>query len=498
MNGTEISHLNKPKPIPWYNNRILHIVVLLFISSFILFPKIKNTPLHDFDEARYATSALETVNSGNWITMTYNHLPDLGNLKFPLGTWLIAINYKLFGVNEVSVRLWSVIFTILTTILVYLLGSLIKNRWLGILAALIFITSIQVVNGHAGITGDFDAGASFFLTLSLFLFLLFYKTRKNSFLFFSMVTVGLGTMYKSFIPGFIPLVIIFIFLLFSKEKKYFFNPKIIFFCTAIIIAIISPWLIARSISDNSFILKLLGGDYWQRFTSSLTNGPPGSFWFYPIQLKDSFYPWIYFLPFGLFLVFKDYIKNKNKDYSFLLIWIFTVFLIFSVATTKNFWYILPIFPAMAIVVALFWSTLLKVFLELKWGKILSVALIALLIINIVSAILNADYYFDIHKNYNNFSSFINQESVKKELLSSDIIVNNLVVSQSNLFYLERLLNDKFTVSSIISCNLQDNQRWLVGSDANFLRLYLKSCPGRKIISRYVTIIDSDIAYSLIR
>lgn len=493
---SETKSIHGPETTSRYNNRILHIVVLIFISSVILFPKITNTSLNDWDEARHAVNALEIINSGNWITTTYNHEPDLTNIKFPLGAWLIAINYKLFGINEFSVRLWSVIFTILTTVLVYLLGSLIKDRWSGILAALIFITSMQVINGHAGITGDYDAGASFFLTLSLFLFLLSYKTRKNSPLFFSMAAVGLGTMYKSFVPGLIPLVIIFIFLLFSKEKKYFLNPKTIFLCASIIIAIISPWLIARSMSDSSFIPKLLSFDYWQRLTLSVDKHS-GSFWFYLIQMKDGFYPWIYFLPLGLFLAFKNYIKNKNEDYLFLLISFSTIFLIFSVAVTKNFWYILPIFPAAALIVALFWSTLLGVVSKLKFGKVLFVVSVAFLILNIISAILNTKHFLYMRKNHNNFSSFINQESVKKELLSSSVVVHEYVVTQSNLFYLERLLNDKFTISSTISCNLDDNQRWMLSSDDNFLRQFLKNCPERKIMSRYIDG-NSDLFYSLIR
>ena len=116
MNKTKTIHLLESETTFWYNNKILHIVLLIFVSSIILFPNINSNPIYSWDEARHAINALEMLRSGDWITLTYNKVPDMANLKFPLGAWLIVIDYKLLGVNEFSLRLWSVLFTILTTI----------------------------------------------------------------------------------------------------------------------------------------------------------------------------------------------------------------------------------------------------------------------------------------------------------------------------------------------------------------------------------------------
>jgi len=456
------------------------------MSCLILFPKIKNIPLNDWDESRHAVNALEMINSGDWITVTYDNEPDMANIKFPLGAWLIAINYKLFGVNEFSVRLWSVIFTILTTVLVYLWGNLIKNQWLGLTAALIFISSTQVVSIHAGITGDYDAGASFFMALSLFLFTIFYKTKNKNFLFFSMAAVGIGIMYKSFIPGLLPLAIIFICLLFSKEIRYFLNLKTILVCAGIIAAIISPWLIARSMSDGSFVFKLLSFDYWNRLTG-VVDDHSAPFWYYITQMKNSFYPWIYFLPLGLFFLLKIK-KYKDMDCLILLVSFFLTLSIFSIAQTKNIWYILPLFPIMAIIVAISWAVVWEKFSELKFNKILLSVLTIFMIINIASGVLNADVYFNTQNvtRKNDFSYLINQELVKKDLLSSDVIVHKTVIAQnqSNLFYLKKLLNDNFIIGSEILCDLNQNTLWIVSIDMGSLRGFTEHCPDRKIIAAY--------------
>lgn len=484
MNETKIIHLRKSNTVFWYNNQILHIVLLLLVASIVLFPNIKNSPVYSWDEARHAVNALEMLRSGDWITLTYNNQPDMANLKFPLGAWLIVINYKLFGINEFSLRLWSAIFTILTTVSVYFIGSLIKNRWLGIIAALVFISSMLAVVKHAGLSGDYDAGASFFLTLSLLLFLLFYKNRYRRFLYLSMASVGLGVMYKSFIPGLLPLVVIFIFLLFSKDKKLLFNPKILLYSFLIIIGIVSPWLIARSAVDTSFISKLIGVDYWNRLTSAVDDhGEP--FWFYITQMKNGFYPWLYFLPFGLILLFKNYFKDRNENSIFLLIWFFTIFLIFSVAQTKNYWYILPTFPVMALIVASFWIMLLEKVSKARFSRTLSFVLVSFLIFNIVLALLNVKYYLYTYENRNQLPRFINQESIKKELESLDVLlVSNNLGTQSNLFYLKRLLDDRFVFSSTLYCLLNNKHGMLIKADANFVRKLLESCPERKISGSY--------------
>ena len=464
--------------------KILHVIFLIFVSSVILFPNINNNPVNSWDEARHAVNALEMINSGDWVTLRFNNEPDMANIKFPLGAWLIAINYKLFGINEVSLRLWSVIFTILTTILVYFLGSLIRSRWTGILAALIFITNVQVVVAHSGITGDYDAGASFFVALSLFLFLLFYKTRKGSFWILSMVSIGFGIMYKSFVPGLIPLFIIFIFLLISKERKNINLKKLFFYAALIIMAIISPWLIARSLSDSSFLFKLLNLDYWQRLTSSV-DGHGAPFWYYLIQMNQGFYPWLYFFMPGLIVILASYFKNKDENNLFILLWFFITFLIFSIAETKNYWYMLPAFPAMVIIISLFYATLLETVFKLKFGKILSVALVAFVILIIVTSFFYVRSFFYKHQDRDHLSFVIKEESIKKELLSSDmVVVSSNLKSQSNFFYLKRLLNGRFIFSSNISCNLNNKEILLVKAEATFIDKFLEVCPERRVSERY--------------
>jgi hypothetical protein len=168
-----------------------------------------------------------------------------------------------------------------------------------------------------------------------------------------------------------------------------------------------------------------------------------------------------------------------------LIWFFTIFLLFSIATTKNYWYILPVFPAMALIVSSFWLMLLEAVSKIKFGKTLSVVLVAFLTLNIILAFFNVKYSLVIYRNRNLFPVFVNQESIKKELESLDVLlVGANLRTQSNFFYLKRLLGDRFVFSSELYCNLNDKQRMLLKADANLVRKFLESCPQREVSGHY--------------
>lgn len=205
-------------------------------------------------------------------------------------------------------------------------------------------------------------------------------------------------------------------------------------------------------------------------------------------MRISFYPWFYFLPLGLLFIFKIYNKYKDECFLILLISFFLTFSIFSFAGTKNIWYILPLFPIMSVVVAIFLAVVWEKFSELKFNSILLSVLTFFIITNIVSGSLYADAYFRgaLSTKRNEFSALINQEFVKKELLSSDVIVHQTIIaqSQSNLFYLKKLLNDKFTIGSEVLCNLNPNQVWIVSIDIKSLRGFLKHCPNREVVAAY--------------
>ncbi len=66
----------------------LYSSIALICAGILCFAYLPDYPISMWDEARLANNALEMDLSGNWIVTTFDHVPDYGNVKFPLLIWL--------------------------------------------------------------------------------------------------------------------------------------------------------------------------------------------------------------------------------------------------------------------------------------------------------------------------------------------------------------------------------------------------------------------------
>src|SRR5918997_1349978 len=82
----------------------------LFAAALVLWGLfLGDLPLRDWDEGTRALIAREIYRTGNWLYPTLQGEPYL--LKPPLMDWLIALSYKLWGVQEFTTRLPGALFT---------------------------------------------------------------------------------------------------------------------------------------------------------------------------------------------------------------------------------------------------------------------------------------------------------------------------------------------------------------------------------------------------
>jgi 4-amino-4-deoxy-L-arabinose transferase-like glycosyltransferase len=117
-----------------------------------------------WDESRNGVSALEMSRSNNWLVTTYQGIPDMSSVKPPLYIWLMAIMYKIIGVSELGLRLPSAVGVSLVVLTIYLFSlKALKNRWIGIVGALIILSSMGFPDLHIGRTGDYDALLTLFM-----------------------------------------------------------------------------------------------------------------------------------------------------------------------------------------------------------------------------------------------------------------------------------------------------------------------------------------------
>ena len=209
---------------------IFFLITVLIIVSFCSILFIENHSLVAHDESLYANRAKLIIDSNNWLTpFEKAHHKTIGSY------WLIALSFKIFGLNEFSARLPSYIFSILSSFVLFKIIKDISSLGIGLIS--IFTLSSSFI---WFIYGRYCSPDTLYIFLNLLGILFLLKTsnslkekNKNKFLFLSGLALSLPFFVRSYLQ-LLPLVSIFP-LIYCKVKKlryenirYFFLWKLIF------------------------------------------------------------------------------------------------------------------------------------------------------------------------------------------------------------------------------------------------------------------------------
>jgi 4-amino-4-deoxy-L-arabinose transferase-like glycosyltransferase len=325
-------------------------LLLLLVIALPLFLHLDFLTIRLWDEARTAINAYEMYHSKNYLIPTYQGEPDMWNLKPPLMVWLQVLFMKLIGVNEWSVRLPSALAALFTCIIIMLISvRYVKKFWLGFFCVLVLVTSRGYVGYHNARTGDYDALLTLFLTLGNFAFFIFLENSKPKYLYLFVISMILAVLTKStaalmILPG------LFIYVILKRKLLILLKNKHLYICLVIFIISASSYYLLREIYNQGYLKEIWASDFGGRYMDTLF-GHKHSFWYYFGNLFDHrFIIWVFFIPFGVYFGLKNK-DNRIKNLTlFSSIITLTYFLFISSAQTKLFWYALPMYPFLAILV----------------------------------------------------------------------------------------------------------------------------------------------------
>src|SRR3989339_81523 len=277
-------------------------VQIFFISCIaivFLFCKLWEGGLASYDDSFYAAQARGMVEANDYLTPHYGGEAIHHNDPFCL--WSMAIAFKIFGFSEYTARFYSAFFGFLTILLVFFLGRAIYNNWTGFFASLILMTTLIWMKfaRHA----MFDITLSFWVTLTIFLFILSRKTKNkdhaNFYLVLTGIATGMAILTKSILGSF-AMISIFLFLLFSRDLKTLFNP---FYLLSILLALAVPaaWIIPNYAKYGKEFIDIHYG--WIIFQRGFVHyRDKQDFWSYLTYVKNIwilYWPWVPFAFFGL-------------------------------------------------------------------------------------------------------------------------------------------------------------------------------------------------------
>ncbi len=333
-------------------------VGVLAMAMLLYFAGLGSYPLLDPDEGRYAEIPREMLETGDFITPRLNYVKYFE--KPPLYYWITAGSMAIFGQKEWAVRLVPAVAGFLTLLLIMGLGKRIFDGPTGVLGAWVYLTSvIPIVLARLPII---DGVFSLFLTATWGTWYLGYKAhakpKRRIWYCISWACLGLAVMTKGIAAIALTGLIAGGFILCRRDWRALLSfewmPGLLIFALIVV-----PWHWAVASRNPGFFHFYIVVQHFARLVSHEHAKP---FWFF-----------MAIFPFGMLLwtafFFPALVKSLKKAYQalrlprgaqphgeavlFLLIWVFAVIGLFSVSTCKLIPYILPAYPAMALLIAYF-------------------------------------------------------------------------------------------------------------------------------------------------
>ncbi len=323
----------------WANKLGLFFVLSITI---ILYFRLGRDGLFDWDEGIYSELGRSLLNTKDLLTPFWNGAPWLE--KPPGIAWVSAIGIFLFGPGELGARLLMPLFAGYTLYMVYLLGTRLGSWRHGLIAAGVLATFNLFLGRTRAINTDMPLLASITTTI---LFLL--DNRPAWWVALSMFG---GVWFKG-LAGLMSLVIALPLFL-AKSKRYLLST--IYY----LLIFILPWHIYAYLKHGpDFYIPYFFEQVIRRATTQIEFHFENRYYYFNYLYENLGIGVLLIALIGaVSLVFRiiDYKKlpstiNQRPLAITLLWWVLAPLAIFTLAKTRLFWYILPIYPALALLIS---------------------------------------------------------------------------------------------------------------------------------------------------
>jgi len=326
----------------------LHILLLCAVWAVLTLPSLGATSLWDIDEGLNAEAAREMLESGNWIVPSFNYKPRTA--KPALLYWLQSAAYRNLGVNEFAARLPSAVAALGVVLLTYGLGRRMFDATTGLFAGIILASCIQFcILAHAATP---DMLLLFGVMLGFALFWHGYMFNGRLWLLTCAFGSAFAVLAKGPVGIVLPLMTTGLFLFSRGELKRFLDWRLLG-GTAIFCLIALPWyVLVGSETHGAFLRGFWWNENVNRFLEPLESHH-GPIFFYPVVLIVGLAPWCVFLIPAVWNAIQESSNEENGrlPMRLLLFWTGTYLAFFTAAATKLPNYVLPTYPAFALMTA---------------------------------------------------------------------------------------------------------------------------------------------------
>ena len=304
------------------------------------------------DEGRYAEISREMFASGDWVTIRYNALKYFE--KPPFHMWVTTLAYELFGVGDWQARLCVALSAIVG------LGAsvLAATRWFGARAGL--LTGLALLAAPMwSIAGHFN---SLDMTLSgalacVLAFMILAQhpeaspAARRGWMLACWVAMGVAILTKGLVGIALPGLVLVVYTVLTRDFGLWRRLHLASGIVAMLVVTV-PWFWLISTRNPEFPHFFFIHEHWDRYTST-THSRTGSPWYFVPLLLLGFLPWLGLTP-RMWATVRERagaVRGAGgKPFQpalMALIWAAAIFVFFSLSGSKLPGYIVPIFPALA-------------------------------------------------------------------------------------------------------------------------------------------------------
>ncbi len=335
-----MNELHKNKTFVWSLLAAFVVVSLLLLGVRTLVPP---------DEGRYAEMAREMFTSGDWVTTRLNGIKYFE--KPPLQTWLNALSFTLFGLGDWQARLWTGLCGILGVVLTGYTGARLFGQRTGFYAALVLGSSFYWA--ACSQIDSLDMGLSSMMTIALCALLLAQRddaapAEQRNWMLVCWAGMALAVLSKGLIGLVLPGGVLVVYTVITRDWKLWGRLHLVK-GLLLMLAIAAPWFVLVGLRNPEQPHFFFVHEHWDRFFLKEHHREQAWYVFF-VLTAIGMVPWTGVLLQGMRLGVQRE-AGRFRPRLMLLVWAVFILLFFTKSNSKLPGYILPIFPALALLVA---------------------------------------------------------------------------------------------------------------------------------------------------
>ncbi len=321
---------------------LLSLLLLAVLSAVALLTR----PLAPIDETRYVSAAWEMWLRGDFLVPYKNGEPY--SHKPPFMFWMFHAGWAIFGVNDWWPRLVLPLFSAGALGLTFLLARRLwpGHRGLGGQATLILVSALLWIIFSTSVM--FDVMLACWVLVGMHGILMAAEGKKRGFVLLG-VAIGLGVLTKGpvILLNLLPITVLALWWQPGLAWKRWIGGVLLAVLLGAAIAL--AWAIPAGMAGGeAYRNAIFWGQTADRMVDSFAHRRP--FWWYLPLLPVLLFPW--FVWPGLWKALAHHKKSGlDRGTRFCIAWIVPVFVAFSFISGKQPHYLVPMFPAFALLAA---------------------------------------------------------------------------------------------------------------------------------------------------